>query len=98
MRCETCRGTGWIRDPNPPFWIERVCPACQGSGGASCCEGAVGGPNEATNGCDLKAMLPIPTAARRSPTACRSAASVEGAAGAQSAGSAPATFSEETGE
>ena len=53
MRCETCGDgdrPGWIRKTfcdQSYDWI--ICPACNGTGITSCCDGAVGGPDEVTN-------------------------------------------------
>ncbi len=54
--CSTCHGRHYIDIPGaaatiPPMPPRRIpCPQCQGSGDESCCEGAVGGPYEVTNG------------------------------------------------
>lgn len=63
MRCEPCRGTGLQLERGPAAYRNIrpagivPCPACGGSGIASCCEGAVGGPAEATNGTPPKGLL-----------------------------------------
>lgn len=80
MRCETCDGTGSLL-----LSAAYPCPVCGGVGIASCCDGAVGGPDDVTNGAEPNRL--IPTFARRLPTDCRSAADAVGAAGAMSAAS-----------
>lgn len=64
MRCEACQGRGLItvcwpipniaRRRNALVYEDWPCASCNGSGIASCCEGACGGPDEATN------LSPIP--------------------------------------
>ena len=54
MQCETCNGIGKILYVHDPIRPQRasdvaVCPTCNGTGIASCCDGAVGGPDEVTN-------------------------------------------------
>lgn len=66
MRCETCAGSGKLRlsYPVPCRLVFRgyylgydvfPCPACDGSGITSCCDGAVGGPGDVPNGCPTAA-------------------------------------------
>lgn len=50
MRCETCEGIGVIHCISGQWIGWKPCPACNGTGIASCCDGAVGGPDEVTNG------------------------------------------------
>jgi DnaJ-class molecular chaperone len=55
--CATCYGRGyvWVDLLGRPVTIPpmvslaKPCPACHGSGTESCCEGAVGGPEDVTN-------------------------------------------------
>ncbi len=57
MRCETCHGIGDLLVDIAMQPVTRLrdaammipCPACCGTGIASCCDGAIGGPEEETN-------------------------------------------------
>jgi DnaJ-class molecular chaperone len=32
-KCETCNGTGNVKDPSQAVWAEMECPDCDGKGG-----------------------------------------------------------------
>jgi len=52
MRCERCRGDGWLLVPAPTkFGLpeEVPCPECGGSGIAHCCEGDQTQPGSAND-------------------------------------------------